>query len=80
MGGGMKSTLRMIGIVLLIVGMCLGRISASRESEIACFNKCYFDCDYPNPSDPDLASACIDKCDALCEKSPANSHRKSLAS
>ncbi|RZC71453.1 hypothetical protein C5167_034681 [Papaver somniferum] len=25
-----------------------------------------------------LGLVCIDKCDALCEKSPANSHRKSL--
>ncbi|RZC77476.1 hypothetical protein C5167_001694 [Papaver somniferum] len=77
-GGGKKSFIRMIRIVLLIVGMFLGQISASRKSEITCFGKCFGDCMFPDPGDGHLAIKCDDKCDACFKKSPPGSHSKTL--
>ncbi|RZC81861.1 hypothetical protein C5167_044431 [Papaver somniferum] len=81
MEGSCKSHLSMIAVVLLILGMCLGQISASRESDFqACFEPCYLPCVQPKPGDIYLSKKCMDKCTKDCnKKSPLDNHRKILA-
>ncbi|KAI3834637.1 hypothetical protein MKX03_005977 [Papaver bracteatum] len=81
MEGSCKSHLRMIAIVLLILGMFLGQISAYRESDFqACFEPCFLPCVQPNPGDIYLSKKCMDKFTELCNKmSPLDNHCKILA-
>ncbi|KAI3915263.1 hypothetical protein MKX01_035522 [Papaver californicum] len=80
--GGKMSLMRMIGVVLLIMGMCLGHISADREAKFeACFEPCYLGCVKQRPNDLYLSKQCIDKCTVSCNKksSTDRTHRKTLA-
>ncbi|KAI3915264.1 hypothetical protein MKX01_035523 [Papaver californicum] len=80
MEGSGKSFMKVISIVLLIVGMFLGQISAYRESDFeACFETCYNECVKPNPGDLNFRKTCIDKCNASCNSQlPLDSNRKTL--
>ncbi|MCL7048907.1 hypothetical protein MKW94_025073 [Papaver nudicaule] len=81
MKGSGKSLMRMFVVVLLIVGVFVGRISASPESDFqACFDPCYYKCRQPNPKSPGLIKGCTSMCENTCRrKPPLHSHPKSLA-
>ncbi|MCL7050384.1 hypothetical protein MKW94_030362 [Papaver nudicaule] len=73
MEGGGRSLMRMIAMVLFVVGMFIGKISASSGPVLdfaVCFNPCYNDCMSPNPKSTYLSRTCTSKCVPLCAKKP----------
>ncbi|MCL7021793.1 hypothetical protein MKW94_013027 [Papaver nudicaule] len=79
MEGIAKSLMRMLPIVILLVAMFLGQISAKHESYEACFGRCYLDCINQKPGDQVHRTKCINDCDAHCKIYLAlDSNRKNL--